>query len=82
MSVPALTNAIIQPQNIILNQVPLTTVITNVNATAGVPITAVLTPAPVIDQVSEIKTVQPTQNTNTIKSAITSQMNTTDHPEV
>lgn len=56
MSVPTLTNAIIQPQNIILNQVPLTTVLPTVNAAAGVPIATALAPATAMDQTGEIKT--------------------------
>lgn len=55
MSVPSLTTTIIQPQNIVINQVPLTTVIPTVNAAAAVPIATALTPAP-LESSGEIKT--------------------------
>lgn len=53
MSIP---NNIIQPQNIVINQVPLThAIMTNVNATNGIPIATAIQPA-TVDQNSEIKT--------------------------
>ncbi|KAJ8922647.1 hypothetical protein NQ315_007679 [Exocentrus adspersus] len=39
MSVPNLTNSIMQPQNIVINQVPLShAIMTNVNASNGIPV--------------------------------------------
>lgn len=58
MSIPNLTNSIIQPQSIVINQVPLShAIMTNVNATNGIPIATALTHTPsTIDQAGEIKT--------------------------
>lgn len=56
MSVPTLTNAIIQPQNIILNQVPLTTVLPAVNAAGGVQLATALAPVTAMEQGGELKT--------------------------
>lgn len=86
MSLPTLTNAIIQPQNIILNQVPLTTVIPNVNTPVAVPIVA----ATPIEQTTVVETIPANlvpvqQNTNTIKQAVASQPSAPsaiDHTEV
>lgn len=55
MSIPTLTTNIIQPQNIILNHVPLTTVLPTLN-TVGVPIVTTLAPATAMEQGGEIKT--------------------------
>jgi len=58
MSVPNLTNNIIQPQNIVINQVPLThAIMANVNATNGIPLATALTHAPTtVDQTGKIET--------------------------
>lgn len=48
--------AIMQPQNIIINQVPLTTVIPALNAATTLPIGAPITLAPPVEQPNEIKT--------------------------
>ena len=57
MSVPNMSNNLIQPQNIVINQVPIPhAIITNVNANNGIPLTA-LTHAPsTVDQSNDIKT--------------------------
>lgn len=55
MSIPTLTNNIIQPQNIVINQVPLShTIMPNVNANNGIPIATALTAA--VEQPEEMKT--------------------------
>ncbi|RZC36185.1 TFIID 20kDa domain containing protein [Asbolus verrucosus] len=58
MSVPNLTNNLIQPQNIVINQVPIPhAIMTNVNANNGIPIATALAHAPSsVDQSNEIKT--------------------------
>ncbi|XP_031339014.1 transcription initiation factor TFIID subunit 12 isoform X2 [Photinus pyralis] len=58
MSIPNLQNNIIQSQGIVLNQVPLShTIMTNVNATNGIPIGTALSHAPTsVEQMNEMKT--------------------------
>ncbi|KAK4871829.1 hypothetical protein RN001_015953 [Aquatica leii] len=58
MSIPNLTNNIIQPQSIVLNQVPLShAIMTNVTATNGIPIATALAHTPSnVDQMNEMKT--------------------------
>lgn len=56
MSMPNLTNNIIQPQNIVINQVPLShAIMTNVNTTNGIPLATTLQPASV-EQSGDMKT--------------------------
>lgn len=57
MSVPNLPNSIMQQQNIVINQVPLShTIMTNVNATNGIPVVNAIQHTNSNDQGSEIKT--------------------------
>ncbi|KAF2897628.1 hypothetical protein ILUMI_08540 [Ignelater luminosus] len=58
MSIQNIPNNIIQQPNIVINQVPLShAIMTNVNATNGIPIATALTHAPTaVDQSGEIKT--------------------------
>ena len=58
MSIPNLANNIIQPQSIVLNQVPLShAIMTNVTATNGIPIATALAHTPTaVDQMNEMKT--------------------------
>ncbi|CAH1370403.1 hypothetical protein MTP99_011982 [Tenebrio molitor] len=57
MSVPNLTNNLIQPQNIVINQVPIPhAIMTNVNANNGIPLTALAHAPSTVDQSNEIKT--------------------------
>lgn len=57
MSLPNFTNSIIQSQNIVINQVPLShAIMTNVNTTNGIPLaTALAHPTTAVEQ-NEIKT--------------------------
>ncbi|EFA02321.1 transcription initiation factor TFIID subunit 12 [Tribolium castaneum] len=56
MSVPNLTNNLIQPQNIVINQVPIPhTIMTNVNANNGIPLTALSHAPASVDQSSDMK---------------------------
>lgn len=59
MSIPNLTNNLIQQQNIVMNQVPMGhAIMTNVNATNGISLATALTHAPTtVDQSGEIKIV-------------------------
>lgn len=54
MSVPNLTNNLIQPQNIVINQVPIPHGIMNANN--GIPLTALAHGPTSVDQTGEIKT--------------------------
>lgn len=57
MSVPNLPNNIIQQQNIVINQVPLShTIMTNVNATNGIPVVNAMQHTNSNDHASEMKT--------------------------
>lgn len=56
MSVPNLPNSIIQQQNIVINQVPLShAIMTNVNATNGIPVVNAMQHTNSNDQGSEMK---------------------------
>ncbi|XP_018565174.1 transcription initiation factor TFIID subunit 12 [Anoplophora glabripennis] len=56
MSVPNLTNSIMQPQNIVINQVPLShAIMTNVNANNGIPVVNAVSHVNSTDQSGEIK---------------------------
>lgn len=57
MSIPSLSSNIIQPQNIVINQVPLShAIMPSVNANNGIPIATALAHAPTVEQGDEIKT--------------------------
>lgn len=65
-SIPNLTNNIIQQQNIVINQVPLShAIMTNVNATNGIPIATALTHAPTLSHTSAV-----VEQPSDIKSAV------------
>lgn len=56
MSVPNLSNSMMQQQNIVINQVPLShAIMTNVNATNGIPVVNAIQHTNANDQVAEMK---------------------------
>lgn len=56
MSVPNLTNSLIQPQNVVINQVPISHIMTNINTNNGIPIaTGLAHGPPSADPNNEIK---------------------------
>lgn len=97
MSMPNLTNSVIQSQNIVINQVPLShAIMTNVNSTNGIPLATALTHPSTTDQ--EIKTgivmetipiaatnivgVQNMQNSNTTSTKTFQNSTTSDSVQV
>lgn len=56
MSVPNLPNSMMQQQNIVINQVPMShAILTNVNATNGIPVVNAIQHTNSNDKVTEIK---------------------------